>query len=156
MDVPQPLFAVQPGEVGRRLLQRVHSQHRRVCGETVSSVLRQAPGAVRYGSGFCSVTCLTLSVRSEPSRRYLTAGRQQQRSAFVHDGSVSQNGLEGFVQNAERLLRNPQHQLHKQTQQNKLRRSSSRTSGASSLPVLLRSIFISGQSDVLIRHTCFL
>lgn len=74
--------------------------------------------AVRYRSvvwGGGGLTCLTLSVWPEPSHRYLTAGRQQQGSAFVHHRSVSQNGLEGLVQDAQSLLRNPQHQLHTHT-----------------------------------------
>lgn len=69
------------------------------------------PHEIREGWG---ITCLTLSVWPEPSDRHLTAGHQQQGSAFVHDRSVSQNRLDGFVQNAQSLFRNPQHQLQRE------------------------------------------
>lgn len=63
------------------------------------------------GWGVGAGTCSPVSVWPEPSHRHLTAGRQQQGSAFVHDGSVSQDRLDGFVENTQSLLRNSQHQL---------------------------------------------
>lgn len=64
-------------------------------------------------SGEQTVTCLPLSVWLEPSHCHLTAGCQQHGTTFVHDCSVGQNRLDGFMQHIQSLLRNPQHQLQK-------------------------------------------
>lgn len=58
-----------------------------------------------------SLTCLRRPLLPEAGHCHLAAGRQQQRSTFVHHRPVGQDGLQRLLQEAQRLLRDSQHQL---------------------------------------------
>lgn len=116
VDVPQSPPAVQLAEVGRRLLQRVQGQTPLVCPEEEEEEEQRGVrrAVLPWGVGgvaTASVTCLRSSLRPEAGQRHLAASRQQQRSAFIHHGSVGQDGLQRLLQEAQRLFRDSQHQL---------------------------------------------
>lgn len=85
------------------------------------------------------VTWLTASVWPEAPHRHLTACHQQQSSAFIHNTTVSQNRFNGFMQDAESLFRNPQHQLQDEPGTDQLHRL------AKSQPILKYSSDCSGR-----------
>lgn len=112
VDVPQSPPAVQLAEVGRRLLQRVQGQAPLVCPEEEEEQRGVRRAVLPWGGvATASVTCLRSSLRPEAGQRHLAASRQQQRSAFIHHGSVGQDGLQRLLQEAQRLFRDSQHQL---------------------------------------------
>lgn len=107
VDVPQTLLTVEPGEVGGSLLQRVHGLLQHIC-----STKGISGGHLEMGTGGCGLGTWTAGcVWAEARRCQLAACHQHQSSAFVHDATVSQNRLDGFLQDGQRLIRNPQHQL---------------------------------------------